>query len=161
MCRLVDFIDHAITLFPYPVRRNYNAATRSAVSLVQTIGEDEIRSQIRYHETGAEHGTCECAQSIHFTATFDEPLPCCHLLADGVPRPRMTKNLELQGQKDSDQLSIKLEKAVREREPPPPERKTTLQAIAARNIKRGSKTGKKLEVVRAWVDHAWEAQVSR
>jgi hypothetical protein len=73
----------------------------------------------------------------------------------------MTKNPELQGQKDSDQLSIKLEKAVREREPPPPERKTTLQAIAARNIKRESKTGKKLEVVRAWVDHEWEVQVSR
>jgi hypothetical protein len=92
---------------------------------------------------------------------FDEPVPCCHLLADGIPRPRLTKNPELQGQKDSGQLSSKLEKAVRERELLPPERKTTLQAIAARNIKRVSKTGKKLEVVRAWIDHEWEAQVTR
>jgi hypothetical protein len=84
---------------------------------------------------------------MHFTAMFDEAVPCCHLLADGVPRPRMTKNPELQ--------------AVRERDPPPPKRKTALQAIAAGYIKRESQTGKKLEVERAWVDHKLEAQVSR
>jgi hypothetical protein len=58
MCRLADMIDHGITLFPYGVRRNHNAATPRAVRRVQTIGEDEIRSQIRYYETDTEHGTC-------------------------------------------------------------------------------------------------------
>jgi hypothetical protein len=57
-------------------------------------------------------------------------------LANGLKRLRMEKNPQLHARVDSDPLSVKPEKAVREDEPPTPERKTALRAIAARNIKR-------------------------
>jgi hypothetical protein len=54
----------------------------------------------------------------------------------------------------ADSFTYDTEKAIREAEPPRATRRETLKDITAHNIKRQSKTGKKLDVVRAWVEHA-------
>jgi hypothetical protein len=152
---MADLIDHAIVFFPYAVRHDFNHATRRAVTLMQAIGEDEMKSQIEYYHTDGDNGTCGCRQLVHYSAMFNQRVPCCHLLAADFPRPRMQSRRVLLGAvKDgvADSFTYNLEMALREAEPPRLGRRETLKEIAAHHIKRQSKTEKKLDVVRAWVE---------
>jgi hypothetical protein len=91
--------------FPYAVCHNFNSAIRRALTLKHAIGEDEMRSQVDYYHTDAARRTCGCGQLKHFSALFNQLVPCCHLLAAEVPRPKMESLPVLLGA-DTDKVRI-------------------------------------------------------
>jgi hypothetical protein len=151
--RIARSFDRSIVNYSYSVRRNFNNATRRAVTQMRAIGSQEMLQQQLYYKTNATLRTCECGFSEYFSRLFNTEVPCCHLLSAGLPRPVMTNPPILQQEPDPE-FHFSIEKVERLGDEPSMERKDCLISMVAHSIKHLLKSGAKMEVLEKWVkDH--------
>jgi hypothetical protein len=153
-CRLAEQIQQGILHFSAYVRHNFNRATRQALILRLSLGEDEMARQKAEYEADA--NSCSCGQTRHYSAMYRIPVPCCHRLASGASRPRMVEPPKLQYSNDPDAFELAVVWHASAAPARDDARKKYLMEMAASNIKRLTHTGHKKSEIVAWVEHEFQ-----
>jgi hypothetical protein len=149
--RLSRAFDRCVDIFCSVVRHNFNYAARRALVQMRAIDANEMMQQKFYYGTNAIDKMCQCGFTEYLSRLYHSEVPCCHLLSEDVPRPRMIHPAILQKDADSD-FRLIVEKFERPGQEPCHERKDALMRMTARSIKQLSKTGAKIEAIEKWVN---------
>jgi hypothetical protein len=152
MFRLAVMVDYGIRLYGPSVQRSCNSATRREEALMRTVAETEIEQQKMNDNTDMENGTCECGQAFHFSAIFAVPIQCFRLRAGDKRKSHMDTRPTLMTEQDPAQPERVLETRTCLGQSPSYERKSCLVEMAARSIKRLSKTEQKFTAVTDWMN---------